>query len=1687
MALKVGELFATLNLATGGFDKGLGKASQAFKKFGLLAVDVLGSFMKDSVEAGMNFDTAMSQLAATMGKSVDELDELRAKALEMGSTTKFTASEAAEGLNILAQAGLNAQEQIAGIGTVLDLASAGAISMDTSATYLSATVKGFGDDMANSAKYADLMAKGATLANTSVNDLGAALSGVAASANSYGQSVETTTLALLRMAEQNITAGEAATGLKRAMQVLYAPSSTAAKAMKQLGVSAYDAKGNARDFNDIIADLDKSMKALNNDAKKNALASDIFGARGLTVFNALVSSSEDKVASFVQGISEATGSAASQAATQLDNLQGDITIFGSAVEGLQIAVTQSSTGMIRDAVQGATGVVDAFHTAFAEGLTPESLQGVFGAMGDVLQNVGPQLGDMILNGMDALSGLVPSIVDNISGMLKKAVKGIQKLLPNIIKNVISAIPSLLGGLVEIAPELASALFEAAGTAVEELIGMLPELIPQLLKGVATIIPKLGEGVMKLFQGIFNGFDQIALDTGLRNMNLEEVISSAIDNATPEKIDDVTLPDVTIDGEIDTTDYKAKIEGAISAIKTAIAGLSLTDAEKKELERAILSGSGSDALGIAFRNLGATTAESDKAVAAIGAMKAALNTALGDLGLDEGTEEKILQYASGALNLKEALADLAGLSPTEAESALNTVQDTISSVLLGMGLDETTVKAIQDYVAAGGSLEDALTTIGNLTPGQAATALDQIKTQLVDAFSGFGISDEDAKNIRKLTGYGSSLARALETVKGLDPTEAESKATEVKQAIQEMLTGFGIDDQTAADIAEFVAQGGELKKGITKYTNIPAEKASAIADQVWAAIPKMFDTLELDPAVATNIASYIEQGGSLEDALKLYAGLDPESAKAKAAELQPALDELIATYNSLNLDGIDLSTFIGAATATKGDIVTALKMLGMSDADIEAALNSMDELADSISTRIQTAMDKVKEAFTNGKAGDDIEAAEEAKKTLEESEKTLTEKVDTWLSDYKSQLDQMNLSAADYQAAVAAAEAKAATMKDEITTTISAADQWIDDMAGKSTKYVKDHIGELDALIGNIDDIEARIETLEGRVQSTDLASRKLVETGHGNRSMQTKAIATTAAEREKAELDAAKKLQEAEEKYAAEAARNAELYGEGTDAYNQAMEEADAEFNDANEQYLADMEAAKENYITHMDAIRAAILASNQELQEAITQGAEESSTRDTAGELLQGIVDSFGEEGKADLSWEDFLSGLNIKDSDISSIAKALGIEPDKFSEALQYAFENGGSGMGAKDAIESFFALNGLDPDSLKNYAEGSEQALADALSGIDLNDIATPFATAEENGWLMDGFEDPKAMLPDAIDEMFQKAVAEIGNNPEEIGGDITEPLADTIESGAEDVKRAGTTTGEAGIEGLRDGSGAHSPSVFAMEIGQDVLQGLLNGLSDYSAVTTAATLIGSSIIETIGSGATGANFTAFGTTLISNLKSAVATAAASGGLAEAGAAIAASLREGMEGTDFSGLSGILSSALSGVGSGLSLSDQGVSIGKSMTDGLAKGIRDGKSQVIKAAAEVATAAIREAKNKLEVHSPSRVFAEIGRMNDEGLAKGMLGGIRLVSRSASEVAQASADAMSFKPNNGFGRLAAMSAGYNNNQNSIDYDRLADAVASRPAYFDVNGKRIATATVTDNSEALTARNKRILAGVGSV
>ena len=360
---QMSSTFSQIAGQVGGLQKTLmgGIGFGVMSSIGSKAVDLVSSGIRAMsstvMDSGMSFEAAGSQIAATMGKSKSEITKIIDEASRLGATTSFTATQAAEGFNVLAMSGLEANEQIAAMEPILHLAEAGAYNLDAAASQVVGTVKGFGDSFNNAQYYADMFAKGATLASTDVNMLGVAMSDSAAIAASYGQKADRTCIALLRLAEQNVTGSEAATAMSRAMADLYTPTDAAADKLKELGVNAFDPTTHeARDFITVVDELNSALSGMTPEARKAAEAT-IFTSYGMKAFDKMCVSSTEKVHEFEEGLRSATGSAAQQASEQLNNLKGDVTIFGSAMEGLGVTMFSKLSPGFRSIVQAATEMV----------------------------------------------------------------------------------------------------------------------------------------------------------------------------------------------------------------------------------------------------------------------------------------------------------------------------------------------------------------------------------------------------------------------------------------------------------------------------------------------------------------------------------------------------------------------------------------------------------------------------------------------------------------------------------------------------------------------------------------------------------------------------------------------------------------------------------------------------------------------------------------------------------------------------------------------------------------------------------------------------------------------------------------------------------------------------------------------------------------------------------------------------------------------------------------------------------------------------------------------------------------------------------------------------------------------------------------------------------------------------------
>lgn len=528
------KLRATLGLDSSEYESGLSKAkglASGVGKFigsGLKVVGAavgaataaVGAFGMSAVKVGSDFDSAMSQVSATLGYTTEDIknningagdayNALRAKAEEAGRSTIFSASESAEGLNILAMSGFDAEKSIGMLDDVLHLAAAGSMDMASAAGYVSGAMKGFNDNTKDSAYYADLMAKGATLANTSVSQLGEAMSGGAASAAAYNQSAESMTVALLRLAEQGETGSAAGTALAAAMKDLYTGTDQSKKALEELGVQAFDpATGKARDFNDIVNDLQASMQGMTDEEQANYKQT-IFGIQGLNAYNKMVVSSTEKQDAWAEALANSAGEAEKQYATMTDNLEGDIAGWNSALDGFKIAISEGAMGSIREFVQfgtdGLSRLTDAFKT--------DGLSGAMEALKGVLSD-----------GVAMLTEEVPGFVDAGLQLLEAFGAALIDNAPTIFNALITIGGQIGNKLLELMQNVADMTrdFDFAGAASKvmdyiaqsfsggnfgQLLSVGLEIVMNIANGIIQALPVILQGAVGILQALVNGISQ----------------------------------------------------------------------------------------------------------------------------------------------------------------------------------------------------------------------------------------------------------------------------------------------------------------------------------------------------------------------------------------------------------------------------------------------------------------------------------------------------------------------------------------------------------------------------------------------------------------------------------------------------------------------------------------------------------------------------------------------------------------------------------------------------------------------------------------------------------------------------------------------------------------------------------------------------------------------------------------------------------------------------------------------------------------------------------------------------------------------------------------------------------------------------------------------------------------------------
>ena len=362
----------------------------------------LAAFSAASAKVGADFESGMSQVAATLQiqSGTEDYKKLSAAAKEMGETTSYSASQAASALNSLAQAGYTADESIERLPKTLALAKAGGLDLANAAKIVTNSMASLSLSEAELDKLLDEMARTGQKSNTNIAELGEAIKTVGGTMNMAGQSIETMFTELGMLANAGITAAEAGTHLRNIMLSLSAPTKEAQAELDRLGIVIADkTTGQIRDLSDILIDLREATAGMGN-SELVEIFSNMFNVRDLASINALLNGTNGAMQALRAELENSKGAAAQMADTMGDNLTGDVTILKSAIEGLQIAVSERLNPSFRKATQDGTD--------FISTLTDEVKSG---DLGKTFEDLGESINRLLNTGLQNASEWLPKIID----------------------------------------------------------------------------------------------------------------------------------------------------------------------------------------------------------------------------------------------------------------------------------------------------------------------------------------------------------------------------------------------------------------------------------------------------------------------------------------------------------------------------------------------------------------------------------------------------------------------------------------------------------------------------------------------------------------------------------------------------------------------------------------------------------------------------------------------------------------------------------------------------------------------------------------------------------------------------------------------------------------------------------------------------------------------------------------------------------------------------------------------------------------------------------------------------------------------------------------------------------------------------------------------------------------------------
>jgi len=297
------------------------------------AVVAYGLFraLKSPITAAADFEAAMNQVAAVSGASSEQLEAFKRQAKDLGATTQFSASQAADAMNFLAVAGLKADDVMGALPATLQLAAAAQVDLGGAANIVTNVMSGYGMQVSELGRVNDVLVKTFTSANTDLVQLAEAMTYAGPTAKQAGLAFEEATAALGLMGNAGIQASMAGTSLRGAVTKILSPTKKASAAMRKAGLQFTDANGRLLPLVDVVRQLAPH-------ADDAGLFMELFGQRAGPAMAALVSQGADALTDLTTELENSAGTAQRISDVQMQGFWGMWKEIKSVMEALAISI-----------------------------------------------------------------------------------------------------------------------------------------------------------------------------------------------------------------------------------------------------------------------------------------------------------------------------------------------------------------------------------------------------------------------------------------------------------------------------------------------------------------------------------------------------------------------------------------------------------------------------------------------------------------------------------------------------------------------------------------------------------------------------------------------------------------------------------------------------------------------------------------------------------------------------------------------------------------------------------------------------------------------------------------------------------------------------------------------------------------------------------------------------------------------------------------------------------------------------------------------------------------------------------------------------------------------------------------------------------------------------------------------------